>query len=62
MARSAQSEFNCSICNKPVQLETAKVDHNGKAVHAECYARTIVSNPSIPSPINRLPVFCDDPS
>ena len=27
----------CSICDKPVQLETSKTDENGKAVHGECY-------------------------
>ena len=28
----------CAICNKPVELETAKTDENGKAVHGDCYA------------------------
>jgi hypothetical protein len=28
----------CSICNEPVELETAKTDEDGKAVHEECYA------------------------
>ena len=28
----------CSICHKPVELETSKTDHNGKAVHEECYS------------------------
>jgi len=27
----------CSICHKPVMLETTKVDEHGKAVHEECY-------------------------
>ena len=27
----------CSICNKPVTLETAKADAQGKTVHAGCY-------------------------
>ena len=27
----------CSICNKPVKLETSKVDELGKAVHEGCY-------------------------
>jgi hypothetical protein len=27
----------CSICNKPVILETSKVDELGKAVHEGCY-------------------------
>jgi hypothetical protein len=27
----------CSICNKPVTLETSKTDEVGKAVHEGCY-------------------------
>jgi hypothetical protein len=37
MARSVPQEINCSICNKPVDLETAKTDEDGKTVHGECY-------------------------
>ena len=43
----------CSICGKPVELETSKTDSNAEAVHEECYARKIESrkppNPSPPS-------------
>jgi hypothetical protein len=28
----------CDICNRAVELETAKTDENGRAVHEECYA------------------------
>jgi hypothetical protein len=28
----------CSLCDKPVLLETSKTDEYGKAVHSECYA------------------------
>jgi hypothetical protein len=27
----------CLICNKEVQLETAKTDEVGRALHEECY-------------------------
>jgi hypothetical protein len=27
----------CPICNKPVDLETCMTDHNGEAVHEDCY-------------------------
>jgi hypothetical protein len=27
----------CSICNKPVKLETSKTDDLGHAVHEGCY-------------------------
>jgi hypothetical protein len=30
-------EINCSICDKPVALETAKTDEVGQAAHDECY-------------------------
>jgi hypothetical protein len=28
----------CSLCDKPVSLETSKTDEDGKSVHEECYA------------------------
>jgi hypothetical protein len=27
----------CSLCNEPVELESAKTDEDGKVVHEECY-------------------------
>jgi hypothetical protein len=27
----------CSLCNEPVEIETAKTDENGDAVHGDCY-------------------------
>jgi len=27
----------CSLCDKPVPLDTSKTDEYGKAVHEECY-------------------------
>jgi len=27
----------CSFCSKPVEVETAKTDKNGKAIHEHCY-------------------------
>jgi hypothetical protein len=27
----------CPVCNKPVALESAKVDADGHAIHSECY-------------------------
>ena len=37
MARSAQPELTCSLCNKPVSLDTAKTNEAGLPVHEECY-------------------------
>ena len=28
---------NCSICNEPVDLKTAKTDEDGAGVHEKCY-------------------------
>jgi hypothetical protein len=27
----------CSLCDEPVEIETAKTDENGDAVHEDCY-------------------------
>lgn len=27
----------CAICDKPVSLETAKFDEDGRTVHEQCY-------------------------
>jgi hypothetical protein len=29
----------CSICNQPVELETAKMGEDGNLVHEDCYVR-----------------------
>ena len=53
------SEFNCSICNKPVDLESAKTDDHGKAVHEQCYllrhALKNATQPTVQQPIGRPP-------
>jgi hypothetical protein len=33
----SDSEINCSICHKPLALETAKTDELGQGVHGDCY-------------------------
>jgi len=35
----------CSLCHKPVELETTKVDERGKAVHEECYLFNLKKSP-----------------
>ena len=37
MTSDDPSLINCSLCNKPVDLTTAKTNEAGKAVHEECY-------------------------
>jgi hypothetical protein len=42
----------CSICNEPVEINTAKTDEYGKAIHEECYVliliRRCASSPNSP--------------
>jgi len=40
-----QFQVHCSICKKPVDIETASTDDQGKTVHRECYVLTIVIKP-----------------
>ena len=46
----------CSICGKPVDLETSKTDDDGQAVHEECYAASL-AQPRSPSPQSGTIVF-----
>ena len=34
---TSPQSFLCSLCNKPVKLETSKTDEEGRAVHDQCY-------------------------
>jgi hypothetical protein len=40
----------CSICNKPVSLETSRADEHGNAVHEGCYLLKIsgIKAPTVP--------------
>ena len=49
MLSTTRPVFNCAICNKPVDLEGAKVDGNGKAVHADCYVLSVASKTTPPT-------------
>lgn len=42
----------CSICKKPVQLETSKTDEDGMAVHEDCYVSKVALGESPNSPNN----------
>ena len=35
--KSASETVRCSICEKPVSLQSAKADEYGRAIHEECY-------------------------
>ncbi len=38
----------CHICNKPVNLDFAKIDEAGQTVHEGCYLLTIYPKAKIP--------------
>jgi hypothetical protein len=61
MARSKQPEFNCWICNRPIDLKIAKTNAAGKAVHEECYVLKEALARS-GQPIARPPVSWKEPS
>ena len=35
--RNSSNTVRCSICEKPVSLESAKADEYGRTIHEECY-------------------------
>jgi hypothetical protein len=37
---------HCSICRKPVALETSKTDEDGDTIHEDCYIARITSKMS----------------
>jgi hypothetical protein len=37
IARSSQTEHNCSICGKPVDINASNDDAASKAMHEGCY-------------------------
>lgn len=51
---SSLKTFNCSICNKPVDLENAKIDDEGRAVHSDCYVLSVIAKDS-PGPSPQQP-------
>jgi hypothetical protein len=34
----------CSVCHKPIHLETSKTDERGDAVHEECYVQDLLAS------------------
>jgi hypothetical protein len=39
--RNSSKTVRCSICEKAVNIESAKGDEYGRAIHEECYALKI---------------------
>jgi hypothetical protein len=37
------TEFRCAYCDQPLDLETAKTNEGGQAVHEDCYVAKSVS-------------------
>jgi hypothetical protein len=48
----------CPLCNEPVELETAKTDEKGNAIHDECYILEIRPEPIEPIAISPMMVSC----
>ena len=45
---------DCTICNKPVSLESARTDEDGQCVHEECYVRQLIErNEDVPARLSR---------
>jgi hypothetical protein len=38
----------CSLCNEPVEIDTAKFDSDGKPIHEECYILSMVRKYATP--------------
>jgi hypothetical protein len=36
----------CPICNEPVNLEISVTDDHGRAIHEECYIKTVIVPPA----------------
>ena len=51
MATELKNLPPCSVCNKPVCLESATTDEQGRIVHDKCYFLKIIS--AKPTPTNR---------
>ena len=50
IARSSQTEHNCLICGKPVDINTSKDDAARKAMHEGCYVlRQMLKQSTTPS-------------
>jgi hypothetical protein len=43
----------CAICDKPVPLEIAKADEDGKSVHEQCYVRKLQRDRAMTLPTAR---------
>jgi hypothetical protein len=55
MSSTKQPEHLCWVCNKPVELETAKTDDRGRVVHEECYAAVYAFNEGTKSDVYLIP-------
>jgi hypothetical protein len=48
-------EISCLLCSKPVDLRIdLSADENGKAVHTECYVKSLTNGNSNPSPCSTV--------
>lgn len=47
MAHAPAPYVVCSLCAKPIELETANTDERGQAVHEDCYVAYIAAQSRI---------------
>jgi hypothetical protein len=47
----------CHLCNEPVEINTAKTDADGKAIHEDCYIKSLNSPPKSSARIPNLKAF-----
>jgi len=38
------TQLTCSICHRPVSVETSKTDENGNPVHEDCYVQRVMAS------------------
>ncbi len=39
---SGEKAFLCSICFRPIELTSCRIDEAGRAVHEKCYAQMLL--------------------
>lgn len=47
------SSVRCKLCNEPMMLENARIDESGKAVHEDCYLKTLQITRPMVEPTDR---------
>jgi len=55
---SQEQSYLCSICFKPVDLNSCKIDENGRSVHENCYALKLLhSQLQLKKPVKKTAIL-----